>query len=107
MHACLQKAAIPRKLFKGISAKVFTHENYPLYGITQVCLCACVFVFSGQRMLEEFQGHLDDAKRKCAESESKTKSANKLLGQVNNGVEHLTEKMQHIKAVRTCIVTAI
>ncbi len=51
-------------------------------------------------MLEEFQGHLDDAKRKCAESESKTKSANKLLGQVNNGVEHLTEKMQHIKAVR-------
>ncbi|XP_064395156.1 outer dynein arm-docking complex subunit 3-like isoform X2 [Halichondria panicea] len=53
---------------------------------------------TGQRMLEEFQGHLDDAKRKCAESESKTKSANKLLGQVNNGVEHLTEKMQHIKA---------
>ncbi len=55
-------------------------------------------------MLEEFQGHLDDAKRKCAESESKTKSANKLLGQVNNGVEHLTEKMQHIKAVSVCIV---
>ena len=61
-----------------------------------MCVCVC----SGQRMLEEFQGHLDDAKRKCAESESKTKSANKLLGQVNNGVEHLTEKMQHIKAVR-------
>ncbi len=51
-------------------------------------------------MLEEFQGHLDDAKKKCAESETKAKSSTKLLGQVTNGVDHLTEKMQHIKAVR-------
>ena len=50
-------------------------------------------------MLEEFEGHLDDAKKKCTESEGKTRSANKLLGQVKNGVEHLTDKMQHIKAV--------
>ena len=70
-------------------------------------MCVCVCVCSGQCMLEEFQGHLDDAKRKCAESESKTKSANKLLGQVNNGVEHLTEKMQHIKAVRKYCVCVL
>lgn len=50
-------------------------------------------------MLEEFEGHLDDSKKKCTESEGKAKAANKLLGQVKNGVEHLTEKMQHIKAV--------
>lgn len=57
-------------------------------------------------MLEEFQGHLDDANKKCSESEAKAKSSTKLLGQVNNGVEHLTEKMQHIKAVRKLIMYA-
>lgn len=50
-------------------------------------------------MLEEFKGHLDDVKKKCDESEVKAKTATKLLGQVKNGVEHLTEKMHHIKAV--------
>ncbi len=51
-------------------------------------------------MLEEFQDHLDDTKKNCSESEAKAKSSSKLLEQVNNGIEHLTEKMQHIKAVR-------
>ena len=56
-------------------------------------------------MLEEFQGHLDDAKKKCVESENKAESASKLLGQVKSGVEHLAEKMQHIKAVSYLITT--
>ena len=76
---------------------------------------------SGQRMLEEFQTHLDTAKNKSvvalmtpshlhtftpshpprsAESEDRADRASRLLAQVKNGVDHLHEKLQHIKAVR-------
>jgi len=54
---------------------------------------------SGQRMLEDFEGHLDDAKKRCAESEVKADRSSRLLAQVKSGVEHLSEKLQHIKAV--------
>lgn len=51
-------------------------------------------------MLEEFESHLSDAKQSCSESEEKTNRTSKLLAKVKNGVEHLSEKLQHIKAVR-------
>ena len=51
-------------------------------------------------MLEEFESHLSDAKQKCSESEDKANHTSKLLAKVKNGVEHLSEKLQHIKAVR-------
>lgn len=50
-------------------------------------------------MLEEFESHLGDAKQKCSESEEKANRTSKLLAKVKNGVEHLSEKLQHIKAV--------
>ena len=50
-------------------------------------------------MLEEFQTHLDEARKKRDESEEKADRASRLLAQVKNGVDHLTEKLQHIKAV--------
>ena len=64
-------------------------------------LCWNLFfdVHSGQRMLEEFESHLGDAKQKCSESEEKATHTSKLLAKVKNGVEHLSEKLQHIKAV--------
>ena len=36
---------------------------------------------------------------RCAESEVKADRSSRLLAQVNSGVEHLSEKLQHIKAV--------
>jgi hypothetical protein len=51
-------------------------------------------------MLEEFESHLGDAKQKSSESEDKANRTSKLLAKVKNGVEHLSEKLQHIKAVR-------
>ena len=55
-------------------------------------------------MLEDFQTHLSDAKQKCSESEEKANRASNLLAKVKNGVEHLSEKLQHIKAVRLIII---
>ena len=50
-------------------------------------------------MLEEFESHLDEAKTTCKDSKEKADRASKLLAQVKNGVDHLSEKLQHIKAV--------
>jgi len=36
---------------------------------------------------------------RCAESEVKADRSSRLLAQVKGGVEHLSEKLQHIKAV--------
>lgn len=58
-----------------------------------------LLLYSGQRMLEEFESHLDEAKNRCKESKEKADRASKLLSQVKNGVDHLSEKLQHIKAV--------
>ena len=70
---------------------------------------------SGQRMLEEVQAHLEEAKKKLdlsvysslilffyrhADSEAKSDRAGRLLGQVKTGINHLAEKLQNIKAVR-------
>lgn len=56
---------------------------------------------SGQRMLEEFQSHLEEAKQKTQESEAQAEKAARLLGALGAGVEHLAEKLQHIKAPQT------
>lgn len=50
-------------------------------------------------MLEEFQGHLEEARKAAKQSEESSDRASRLLAQVKNGVEHLTEKLEHIKAV--------
>lgn len=70
---------------------------------------------SGQRMLEEVQTHLEDAKKKLdlsiysslillfyrrLDSEAKSDRAGRLLSQVKTGIGHLAEKLQNIKAVR-------
>ena len=41
---------------------------------------------------------------RCTESESKSDRAGRLLGQVKAGITHLSEKLQHIKAVRIYLI---
>lgn len=53
---------------------------------------------SGQRMLEEFQAHLKLEENRRDEGQGKTDRASKILVNVKAGVEHLADKLQHIKA---------
>ncbi|XP_070532404.1 outer dynein arm-docking complex subunit 3-like [Ptychodera flava] len=53
---------------------------------------------SGQRMLEEFQAHLDKEEDRRDEAFDKLDRSSKLLVSVKSGVEHLSDKLQHLKA---------
>lgn len=53
---------------------------------------------SGQRMLEEFQAHLKKEEMRRDDGKGKTDKASKILVNVKAGVEHLADKLQHIKA---------
>ncbi|PIK45233.1 putative coiled-coil domain-containing protein, partial [Apostichopus japonicus] len=53
---------------------------------------------SGQRMLEEFQAHLKTEATRREEGKGKTDKTSKILVNVKAGVEHLADKLQHIKA---------
>lgn len=50
-------------------------------------------------MLEEFQQRLDEETAKCAEAEQRQKHASRTLVNVKAGIEHLADKLQHLKAV--------
>ena len=53
---------------------------------------------SGQRMLEEFQQRLLDEEKKLEDSRTRQERASKTLINVKAGVEHLADKLQHLKA---------
>lgn len=53
---------------------------------------------SGQRMLEEFQQRLAQEEKKNAEAKDRQERANKILVNVKAGIEHLADKLQHLKA---------
>lgn len=50
-------------------------------------------------MLEEFQQRLDEEIAKCEEAEHRQKHASRTLVNVKSGIEHLADKLQHLKAV--------
>ncbi len=56
--------------------------------------------FSGQRLLEEFQTHLAEEERRRDDTREKLDRSSKILTDVKAGVEHLSEKLKHLKAVR-------
>ena len=63
-------------------------------------------------MLEEFQTHLKTEEDRRDEAKDKLDKASKILVNVKAGVEHLADKLQHLKAVRPylldlCIITII
>ncbi|EDO35840.1 predicted protein [Nematostella vectensis] len=53
---------------------------------------------SGQRMLEEFQQRVDDEEKRCAEAELRQNHASRTLVNTKAGIEHLADKLQHLKA---------
>merc|ERR1739838_1181992 len=61
---------------------------------------------SGQRTLEEFQSHLEEQKREQKESSEKLERASQVLVSVKAGVEHLADKLQHLKTTKSHVPTA-
>ena len=57
------------------------------------------FIFSGERMLEEFHNHLDKEEERRDNAEDKLQRSSKILVSVKAGVEHLADKLYHLKAV--------
>lgn len=53
---------------------------------------------SGQRMLEEFQQRLGNEEKRCLDAKDRQERANKTLVNVKAGIEHLADKLQHLKA---------
>ena len=54
---------------------------------------------SGQTMLEEFEGHLGKEENRRETSDELLQRASRILVQVKAGVEHLADKLHHLKAV--------
>lgn len=53
---------------------------------------------SGQRLLEEYETNLKSIKEKEKEAKQKQKATSHILVDVKAGVEHLADKLQHLKA---------
>jgi hypothetical protein len=53
---------------------------------------------SGQRMLEDFENHLKKSREQMLAMQSNADQSTKALLSVKAGIEHLAEKLQHLKA---------
>lgn len=58
-----------------------------------------MYLNSGERILEDFQGHLDKEEDRLADSEDKLERNSRIMVSVKGGVEHLADKLHHLKAV--------
>lgn len=54
---------------------------------------------NSQRTIEEFESHLKKAEQEFQEAKLKYERSIKILNSANSGVQHLTEKLEAIKAV--------
>ena len=63
-----------------------------------------VFISSGERMLEDFQSHLDKEDDRRDNADEKLQRSSKILVSVKAGVEHLSDKLYNLKAVSICTV---
>lgn len=62
--------------------------------------CMCLFCFaSGERMLEEFQSHLQKEEDRRSHAEDNLNRNSNIMVSVKAGVEHLSDKLHHLKAV--------
>ncbi|XP_064649660.1 outer dynein arm-docking complex subunit 3-like isoform X2 [Lineus longissimus] len=61
---------------------------------------------SGQRMLEEFENHLAEEETRQREASEKLEKSSQLLVKIKAGVEHLSDKLQHLKANKGQVPTA-
>ena len=60
-------------------------------------------VFSGQKMLEDFQSHLEKEEDRRDNAEEKLQRSSKILVSVKAGVDHLADKLHHLKAVSLAV----
>lgn len=51
--------------------------------------------------MEEFETHLKDEEGRCDKAQTKVEKSSKILVDAKSGVDHLTEKLKHLKVVRT------
>lgn len=58
-------------------------------------------------MLEDFEQHLQDVEERREEAAEKLERASGILVSVKAGVEHLADKLQHLKTVRYSILPAV
>ncbi|KAK7466000.1 hypothetical protein BaRGS_00037437 [Batillaria attramentaria] len=61
---------------------------------------------SGQTMLEEFENHLAKEERRRDDADERLQRASRILVQVKAGVEHLADKLHHLKANKGHVPTA-
>nr|CAB3228204.1 IC4 DC2-related axonemal dynein intermediate chain 4 [Phallusia mammillata] len=61
---------------------------------------------SGQKMLEEFEQHLKEQEVRRDEASEKLERASHVLVSVKAGVEHLADKLQHLKVTKSHVPTA-
>jgi len=61
---------------------------------------------SGQRMLEEFETHLKEEDVRRDDSQKKLEKSSRILLDVKSGVEHLAEKLKHLKAASSQVQKA-
>lgn len=60
---------------------------------------------SGQRMLEDFEGHSNKEAKRRDDLLDKFNRQSHILFDVKSGVEHLADKLSHLKAVsRICLL---
>jgi len=61
---------------------------------------------NGQRTLEKFQTHLEEKKIQRDEINERLEKTSQVLVKVKAGVEHLADKLQHIKTAKSHVPTA-
>jgi len=54
---------------------------------------------SGQRLLEEYETHVDDEQNRMETAQNHLEKTSKTLLDIKSGVEHLTEKLKVVKLV--------
>ena len=55
-------------------------------------------------MLEDFQNHLEKEEDRRDDAEEKLQRSSKILVSVKAGVEHLADKLHHLKAVSWAVL---
>jgi len=71
-----------------------------------VCVWACVracWCTSGERLLEEYESHVEAEENRKEESQSQLEKTSKTLLDVKSGIEHLTEKLKVLKTVNVTV----
>ena len=93
-----EKNKIISSVCSQIQNEAFSDRSFLVVTVSQLW---SQYFCSGQRKLEEFQNHLDEESGRRDEAEEQLEGSTKILLKVRSGIEHLSEKLKHLKAVST------